>query len=171
VDREAGFGHRLLGTGAGRYEPQNAQPCRASGGERASVSGRRSKGRTPGASGPKMSNLWGSLNEFTIRPHREGERQSRSARDYSIPTVLHRLSRRKDKARGPQTRRGARARFWKNVWGQYILSPRAPPLVYKAKHLESVVGCEIADVHFGGRKRSGAFDTVWPSAKMFQTLR
>jgi len=49
-----------------------------------------------------MSNLWGSLNEFTIRPHREGERQSRSARDYSIPTVLHRLSRRKDKARGPQ---------------------------------------------------------------------
>ena len=36
--------------------------------------------------------------------------------------------------------------FEKRAWGNCVLSERPPPLVYKAKELEDVTGCEIADV-------------------------
>jgi 5-methylcytosine-specific restriction endonuclease McrA len=32
------------------------------------------------------------------------------------------------------------------VWNDYVLSPRAPPLVFRAKELEDINGCMIADV-------------------------
>ena len=38
--------------------------------------------------------------------------------------------------------------FEKVVWDQYVLTPRSPPLVYKAKELDvaGIAGCEIVDV-------------------------
>ena len=36
--------------------------------------------------------------------------------------------------------------FEKSVWGQYVLSERPPPMVYKLKGVDSTTGCQIADV-------------------------
>ncbi len=36
--------------------------------------------------------------------------------------------------------------FELGVWREYVLSPRAPPLVYRARELEDLHGCMIADV-------------------------
>jgi hypothetical protein len=36
--------------------------------------------------------------------------------------------------------------FEKSVWDAYVLSPRSPPLVWKVRELDDVVGCRISDV-------------------------
>ena len=48
--------------------------------------------------------------------------------------------------------------FERRVWEAYVLSPRPPPLVWKAKPLEDVTGCRIADVR-RCRKRALEFNT------------
>ena len=36
--------------------------------------------------------------------------------------------------------------FEQSVWDAYVNSPRSPPLVWKAKELDDIVGCRITDV-------------------------
>ena len=54
--------------------------------------------------------------------------------------------------------------FEKGVWEQCVESPRAPPLVWKAKECPDVLGCEIADVR---RCRKRALEFLCTRSRSF----